>query len=151
MSRLLLLLALLAAPALRAQDARSVALVLQNDENDDGCGPTDIVLCAVGFVVASSAFLYLSDTICGTPEQEGTCAMPGGQTVALATPAVADVIVRATPVSGLGVGLDGEARYRVEATDGQTGARLPLGTLGAPHATVREGEIPALLASLRPP
>ena len=147
-----------------AVDVSDFALVVLADDDDDGRSclwplegtsglcylealsddPAATCLWTVGMVGVVAAFLYASDTVCGTPN---------GREQADRDPASgADVIVRASSVAGIGVGArEGDALMRVEALDTRTGSRLPLDGLGSRQVTIRERDLPALLVGLRTP
>lgn len=165
---LLILLALV--PALHAQEASGVvhgiALVFVDEGEDDSrsclwplegtsalcylealsADPVATCLWTAGMVGVSIAFLYVSDTVCGT-------AAPRDASQATVVPdaARADVVVFASPVVGRGVGVGGEALYRVEAREAASGAHLSLDALGSTHTTIRETDLPGFLDALRVP
>ena len=175
MIRLAPLLALLTlAPALRAQEAsgvvQGVALVFVDEGDDDSrsclwplegtsglcylealsADPVATCLWTAGMVGVSIAFLYVSDTVCGMsalPEAPHRL----GRATAVPDAARADVVVLASPVMGRGVGVDGEAMYRVEAREAASGAPVPLDALGSLHTTIRETDLPGFLDALRTP
>lgn len=154
MMRLLLAALLVAAPpVVQAQHARASAPALPTHEEGGDCGPTDILLWTLGFVVVSTAFLYLSDTYCGTPDKPGRCAAPAAPRSPVLEGRAGDAELRVTaaPVGRRGVGPGGDARYHVEARDAVTGRPVPVGVLGERRATVRERELPAVLDALRAP
>ena len=167
-----LLLVLAMAPALRAQDAAPVIALVIADEGDDtgrSCfwplegtsglcylealqaDPVATCLWTAGMVGVATAFLYLSDTICGTPNVRSRASVGD-----LAEPSdiseQPDVIVRASAIAGNGVGAsEDRSLYRVEAFDVRTGALRPLDALGSLHATVRQRDLPVMLDRLRTP
>lgn len=164
---ILLLLALLAASDARAQETPVIAFVVAeaDEDTDRSCfwplegtsglcylealrdDPVSTCLWTGGMVGLAMGFLYLSDTICGTPNarEQGSLRL-----LSEPSPEPADVLVRALPLMRSGVGA-GDALYRVEARDARSGAPLPLDALGRLHVTVRESDLPEFLSSLRTP
>ena len=166
----LLTLALASDP--QAQDAAPVVALVIADEGDDtgrSCfwplegtsglcylealqdDPVATCLWTGGMLGLAMGFLYLSDTICGTPNaREQAILRP--LTNRSVPPEQADVIVQASLLVRSGVGGEsGDALYRVEAHDVRSGAHLPLDALGSLHVTVRQRDLPVMLGRLRTP